>query len=166
MLGCFSCGPMDPCALISSRWEKAHLWSKDGDWLWGPWHGSWKLIVADKLHGEVARPPYGAKSAHLLQVASRSIAHHDGGVGLSICHTWVVRRRVKLGPKLGFSSISNLHSNRGHVCVELSYLNQNHSWLAYVLSYVLDLWCFWPTRMSMKSSSTRSPTLKSLLVLE
>ena len=77
--------------------------------------------------------------AHLLQLASRSIAYHDCGVGLSICDTWVVGRRVKLGPQAGFLSILCLHLNRGHVHVEPSHLNQNHSWLAYVLSYVLDL---------------------------
>jgi hypothetical protein len=42
-------------------------------------------------------------------------------------------------PKLGFSSILYLHSNRAQVHVEPSYLNQNNSWLAYVLSYVIDL---------------------------
>jgi len=55
--------------------------------------------------------------------------------------------------KLGFSSILYLHSNRGHVHVEPSYLNQNHSWLAYVLLYVTLLWR-WPTKMLTKSSST------------
>ena len=30
------------------------------------------------------------------------ISHHNGGVGLSMCHTWVVRRRVKLGPQAWF----------------------------------------------------------------
>jgi hypothetical protein len=95
--------------------------------------------VADKLHREVTQPPYGAKSALLLQVASRSIAHHDGEVGLSICHTWGSGDVSSWAPRLGFSSILYLHSNRGHVHMEPSYLNQNYSWLAYVLSYVTDL---------------------------
>jgi hypothetical protein len=56
--------------------------------------------------------------------------------------------------KLGFSSTLYLHSNKGHIHVEPSHVNQNHSWLAYVFSYVTILRCFWPTRMLTKSSST------------
>jgi hypothetical protein len=49
-----------------------------------------------------------------------------------------------------------LHSNREHVHVEPSYLNQNHSCFAYFLSYVTLLWCFWLSKMLTKSSSTVS----------
>ena len=44
-------------------------------------HGSLLWLIGSLGRGQVALPPYEAKSAHLLQVASRSIVHHDGMCG-------------------------------------------------------------------------------------
>jgi hypothetical protein len=49
------------------------------------------------------------------------------------------RPTCQAGPQARFSSTLYLHSNRGYVHVEPSYLNQNLSWLAYVISYVIVL---------------------------